>query len=207
MENFENEIKTLIPFLQENFLAFPLWEEGDYSLVMRLWLSFDMLPQDITYDIEDKPLWLSSDVYVIATYNKTGLELDVLGEKIKTRGGYIVAYEIGCNTNRFPELPKLVEAAKMIVGHYKRGGSRRPAVVRRFNFEDLDDMAAQLENEKIPDTEKIKVAKRLLELLAYIYGRMNKLEQKKESDIKTAQIVELQYIILKIQDMLLAIIV
>ena len=38
---FDKGIETLIPFLEENFLTFPLWEEGNYSPQINFWMIFD----------------------------------------------------------------------------------------------------------------------------------------------------------------------
>lgn len=42
-----SDIKKLIPFVCENFLSFPLWEEGDFRPFLRVWLNFDNLPENI----------------------------------------------------------------------------------------------------------------------------------------------------------------
>ena len=35
------KIEQLIPFVDENFITFPLWEEGDYAPHVNIWLIFD----------------------------------------------------------------------------------------------------------------------------------------------------------------------
>ena len=42
-----SDIKKLIPFVCENFLSFPLWEEGDFRPFLRVWYKFDKLPENI----------------------------------------------------------------------------------------------------------------------------------------------------------------
>ena len=45
--NIENEIKKLIPNVCEDFITFPLWEEGDYRPTVNIWKHFKELPKEI----------------------------------------------------------------------------------------------------------------------------------------------------------------
>lgn len=44
-ELVETKISEILPFVSENFITFPLWEEGDFGPVVNVWAIFDTVPQ------------------------------------------------------------------------------------------------------------------------------------------------------------------
>ena len=43
-DKIEKLIKDIIPYVDENFITFPLWEEGDYRPVLNFWFICPELP-------------------------------------------------------------------------------------------------------------------------------------------------------------------
>jgi hypothetical protein len=72
-------IETLLPFVDENFLTFPLWEEGKYIPFVNFWRKYD-LQKDYEIEYTKFKKFFKKTGYVIA-------ETDVFG-------GCITYYEI-----------------------------------------------------------------------------------------------------------------
>ena len=39
MENLQEKIEKIIPYISENFISYPMWEEGNYIPFINFWLS------------------------------------------------------------------------------------------------------------------------------------------------------------------------
>lgn len=122
MRHFEK----LIPFVCENFITIPLWEEGDYTPCLNIWLHFDFdkLPASI---INHNPLGIfendfrNANILAIPEIRlvKKG-EVDLFEEILPVpKSSYFeVAFLISSKIKEV-NIDKLIAAALIIIGTYK----------------------------------------------------------------------------------------
>lgn len=125
------QIKTLIPHVCENFITFPLWEEGDYCPVVNVWKIYFHRPKQIKdgqvidllkldpVKFKDKDFF---DVIPSIIYRKKNT-FYFLGEKICAKSYYHVKFEISVSTKyKFDEemyLVELLHLANWVIGNIK----------------------------------------------------------------------------------------
>ncbi len=126
-----SDIKKLIPFVCENFLTFPLLEDGDFRPRVNVWLTFKKLPAQI---IDAKKIDLLKldckkfaqkdffDVYPTVKKHES-FELEFFGQKIETYEYYHVQFEIS-NAREFDKndhlyIDELVFIANSILDYFE----------------------------------------------------------------------------------------
>lgn len=126
-----SDIKKLIPFVCENFLTFPLWEEGDYRPRVNVWLPFKKLPAQIIDGEKIDLLKLDCkkfankdffDVYPTVKKHES-FELEFFGQKTETNEYYHVQFEIS-NAREFDQndhlyIGELVFIANFILDYFQ----------------------------------------------------------------------------------------
>jgi hypothetical protein len=90
------EIKCLIPYVSENFVTFPLWEEGDYRPHINIWQLYDKLPQEIINNEYITKIQFETYPFVILPKVKYIKEstTEFIDIKIKSGNYYKVEFEI-----------------------------------------------------------------------------------------------------------------
>jgi hypothetical protein len=63
------KIEKLIPFLNENFITYPLWEEGKYIPFVNFWIKIDSEGGEQDFDFKCKEIF--EDNGYIVSYNDT----------------------------------------------------------------------------------------------------------------------------------------
>ena len=70
------KIEKLIPFLNENFITYPLWEEGKYIPFINFWIKIDLEGEEQEFDFKCKEIF--KDTGYIVSYNDTNYSNTIL---------------------------------------------------------------------------------------------------------------------------------
>lgn len=70
------KIEKLIPFLNENFITYPLWEEGKYIPFVNFWIKIDLEGEEQEFDFKCKEIF--EDTGYIVSYNDTNYSNTIL---------------------------------------------------------------------------------------------------------------------------------
>jgi hypothetical protein len=134
MRKIDRLLEELTPYMCEEFMKFPLWEEGNYAPTISIWQEFNELPEDVIYNEIHKPSFVGGrNVYVWATYKKSSsLTNEFMGIGIPPSNKFFVEYEIGTNEENEINLKKLLKAALDIVYHYHP--NNKPAKVKNHKI-------------------------------------------------------------------------
>jgi len=70
------KIEKLIPFISENFITYPLWEEGKYIPFVNFWIKVDTEDEIQEFDFKCKEIF--EDTGYIVSYNDTNYSNTIL---------------------------------------------------------------------------------------------------------------------------------
>lgn len=112
--------KKLLPFVSENFITFPLWEEGDYRPTLNIWLHLNELPTEIVnweyLNIKD-----GFDIYCIVNFMKRE-SIELFDTKIESKAYYNVKFKISKQSENIEDsdIDELIDCAEFVIKYFKK---------------------------------------------------------------------------------------